>query len=59
MKKHYFVVKIERIEVTGEQGCVVSSNDVISVVRKFRTKLEAEEFIRARGNRYYLLVLEG
>jgi len=58
MKKHYFVVKIERIEVTGEQGGIISSNDVISVIREFRTKLEAEEFIRSREG-YYLLVLEG
>lgn len=58
MKKHYFAVKIERVEVTDEQGCLLSSNDVISIVRNFKTRSEAEKYIRERSG-YYLLVLEG
>lgn len=34
------------------------SDEVFRVVRKFRTRTEAEEFIRSREG-YYLLVLEG
>ena len=58
MKKHYFAVKIEKIEVTDEQGLLLSSNDVFSIAREFKTRAEAENFVRERSG-YYLLVLEG
>ena len=58
MKKHYFVVQLTRIEVENKEGALISSDEVFRVVRKFRTRTEAEEFIRSREG-YYLLVLEG
>lgn len=58
MKKHYFVVEVTRIEVTNEEGTLISSDEVLRVVRVFKTRTEAEEFLRGRHG-YYLLVLEG
>jgi len=58
MRKHYFVVEITRIEITSNEGYLISSDEVLKVVRVFKTKAKAEEFINGRRG-YYILTLEG